>query len=317
MDILDFLYAPRTLALMAKSSVGGALHPSFIAGQIREYRYFFLNLTPAPKSELTVACGGWERCAPDYRVERADFKFFGIEYVARGKGTLTLKGRESELRPGSVFAYRPFTAHTIQTRMDDPLVKYFIDFSGRRAQQIIGTMVLGAHGLAHLHDSQPVHELYEQVLGTGQNGGGLAPRLCAGLLGLLSLRIEENVHASSKTQGRAGQSFERCRGELQRHFRAILSVSELAERTHFNPAYLSRLFDRFAGESPYEMLIRLKMNEAAAHLVGGRYTVKEVAAQVGFEDPYHFSRVFKKHYGIPPTRFHDSRSQRRMTWVAK
>jgi AraC-like DNA-binding protein len=51
------------------------------------------------------------------------------------------------------------------------------------------------------------------------------------------------------------------------------------------------------------------MNEAAAHLIGGRYTVKEIAIQVGFSDPYHFSRVFKKHHGVPPTRFQGSRTR--------
>lgn len=178
---------------MGKSPINGAPHPSFIAGKIQEYRYFFLNLAPSPRSELTVVCGGWERCAPDYRIDRADLEFYGMEYVARGKGLLIVDGVEHKLVPGSVFAYKPFTAHTIQTSPDDPLVKYFIDFSGRDAQRIISRKVLGAHGIAYLHHSQPIHDLYEQMLETGLKGGVLAPRLCSLLLELLSLRIEENA----------------------------------------------------------------------------------------------------------------------------
>jgi AraC-like DNA-binding protein len=100
---------------------------------------------------------------------------------------------------------------------------------------------------------------------------------------------------------------------LQKRFHTIQSVSELAELTHLDPAYLSRLFDRFVGESPHEMLTRLKMNEAAAHLMGGQYAVKEVAARVGFSDPYHFSRVFKKYHGIPPVRFRSNRARGQIT----
>jgi AraC-like DNA-binding protein len=297
---------------MGKPLLQGAPHPAFIAGQITEYRYFFLDLTPAPKSELAVACGGWERCAPDYRVDRADFEFYGMEYVAHGKGLLIMDGVEHKLLPGSIFAYKPFTAQTIRTNPDDPLVKYFIDFSGHGAQRIISRKVLGAHGVAYLHHAQPVHELYEQTLETGLKGGSMAPRICSQLLELLSLRIEENARTPSEAHGRARQSFERCRAELQKHFRSIHSVSELARMTHFEPAYLSRLFYRFVGESPYEMLTRLKMNEAAAHLIGGRFTVKEVGAQVGFSDPYHFSRAFKKHHGISPARFQDARTRRKL-----
>jgi AraC-like DNA-binding protein len=292
---------------MAKPPAANQPHPAFIARQVFEYRYFFLNLTPCPRSDLTVACGGWERCTPDYRVERANFAFFGLEYVAKGSGTLTLNGSEHSLVPGSIFAYRPFTAHSIRTDSDDPMVKYFIDFSGRNARGIIGNEVLGIGGAAFLRHVQPIHDTYEDILQTGLRGGKFAPKLCSLLLQLLSLRIEENAHTPGDAQGRARQNFERCRSELHTHFRTIMSVSELARRTHLDPAYVARLFGRFAGESPYQMLTRLKMNEAAAHLIGGRSTVKEVAARVGFADPYHFSRAFKKHHGTSPARFHSSR----------
>jgi AraC-like DNA-binding protein len=291
---------------MVKKLCEDTHHPVFIAGKITEYRYFFLNLKPAPRSELAVACGGWERCAPDYRVDRADFEFYGLEYVAKGNGMLIVNGAEHKLLPGSVFAYEPLTAHTIRTNPGDPLVKYFIDFSGHGAQRIVSRNVLGASGVAYLHHAHPVHELYEQTIAAGHKGGSLAPRLCSLLLELISLRISENARTPSEAHARARQSFERCRVELQRHFRTIHSVSELARLTHFEPAYLSRLFLRFVGESPYEMLTRLKMNEAAAHLIGGRFTVKEVGAQVGFSDPYHFSRAFKKHHGISPSHFQQS-----------
>ncbi len=295
---------------MAKSASTNPSHPSFIAEQVRNYRYFFLNLVPSPRSRLTVACGGWERCSPDYEIHRSDFAFYGVEYVAQGKGTIVLNGRESQLVPGSVFAYRPFAAHAIRTDPGDPLVKYFIDFSGTDASRLISRKVIGPDGLACLHDSQPIHDVYEQLLGTGLKGGQLAQRLCATLLELLSLRIEEHAHEPLKLHGRARQSFERCRTYLQTNFRTIRSVTELATQTHLDPAYLARLFDRFCGESPREMLTRLKVNEAAAHLIGGRYTVKEVAGQVGFADPYHFSRVFKKHQGTAPTRFQAARWSR-------
>jgi AraC-like DNA-binding protein len=287
-------------------------HPAFIAGRIREYRYFFLDLKPSPRNELAVACGGWERCAPDYRVDRTGFGFYGLEYVDHGRGLLIMNGVKHKLLPGSVFAYKPVTSHSIQTDPDDPLVKYFIDFSGRQAQRIIGQKVMGKQGVAFLHPSQPVHDLYEQMLETGLKGGAQASRLCSLLLELLSVRIEESAHAPAEAHSRARQSFERCRADLRKNFRAIRSVVEVARRSHLDPAYLSRLFHRFGGEGPYEMLIRLKMNEAAAHLIGGRYTVKEVAAQVRFLDAAHFSRVFKKHYGLSPTRFQDARAPRRL-----
>lgn len=278
-------------------------HPSFIANHIRNYRYFFLNLNPPMDHPLTVVCGGREHCASDYRVERDNFEYYGLEFVAGGKGWLTLDGIKVALLPGSVFGYPPFTAHLIETDPHDPLIKYFITFAGSEAGKIINPQSQEEHHIAHLYHSQPIHDLFEQVLEAGDRGGNLAPRLCLLLLQLLSVRIEENAQAPSEIHNRARQSFERSRSTLQKHFRTLHSVTELARMAHVAPAYLSRLFHRFVGEGPHDVLTRLKINEAASHLIGGDYTVKEVAEQVGFSDPYHFSRVFKKHYGIAPALF--------------
>ena len=292
---------------MGKTSAKGR-HPSFIAGQVRDYRYFFLNLVPQSRG-LTVACGGWERCAPDYRVQRSDFKFYGMEYVAKGRGLLTLNGREHKIEPGSLFVYKPRTAHIIQTEPGDPLVKYFVDFSGSRARAVIGCKALGADGIAYLLHSRSIHEAYEQMLEAGLKGGPLASRLCSLLLELLALRVEEHAHNPADFHGRARQAFDRSRAELQKHFRTIQSVSELARMTYLDSAYLSRLYARFGGESPHEMLTRLKVNEAAVHLLQGVHSVKEVASLVGFADPYHFSRVFKKNHGVSPVAFRQAKSR--------
>jgi AraC-like DNA-binding protein len=296
---------------MPPQPLQGSPHPSFIARQIRDYRYFFLDLDPVPRSSLTVACGGWEQCASDYRVERADFGFHGIEYVAGGRGRLRIGRRESELVPGCVFAYQPFTKHRIESSPADPLVKYFVDFSGRNAAGLIGKRVFAPRGVVLLHQAQPIHDLFEEMLETGARGGKRAPRFCALLLELLALRIEENALRPGGARDQSRETFERCRAELIRHFRTIHSVAEWAAASHLDPAYMSRLCQRFARESPHAMLTRMKMNEAAAHLVGGRLSVKETAAKVGFADPYHFSRIFKNLYGMPPSRFLAHRVQAR------
>jgi len=49
--------------------------------------------------------------------------------------------------------------------------------------------------------------------------------------------------------------------------------------------------------------MRLKLNKAASLLLTSSRPVHEVAAQVGFEDPYHFSRNFKKFHGLSPRNY--------------
>ena len=70
-----------------------------------------------------------------------------------------------------------------------------------------------------------------------------------------------------------------------------------------------RLFDIFdeGGEITAFRLLRLKMNHAAERLQHNGLLVKQAAEEVGFPDPFHFSRVFRKTFGVPPAQFRNVR----------
>ena len=70
-----------------------------------------------------------------------------------------------------------------------------------------------------------------------------------------------------------------------------------------DPAYLSRIFRRFHKDTPYKFLVRLKMSHAASLLLTTGNLVKNIAFELGFENPFHFSRAFKSVYGISPESF--------------
>ena len=67
--------------------------------------------------------------------------------------------------------------------------------------------------------------------------------------------------------------------------------------------FLCRLFSRFDNQSPYQYLMQLKMGAAAQRLQQEGTLVKQVAYELGFSDPFHFSRAFKKVFGLSPAAF--------------
>ena len=106
---------------------------SFLSRQVESSRVFFFE-EPDP-SGFEVKCGGFERCRPDYRIDRPDFPWFVIEFVHGGRGKVTLNGAEATLKSGVFFVYGPGVEHHIATDPDKPLVKYFAGFTStaRRA----------------------------------------------------------------------------------------------------------------------------------------------------------------------------------------
>jgi AraC-like DNA-binding protein len=82
-------------------------------------------------------------------------------------------------------------------------------------------------------------------------------------------------------------------GVHRTEFVEISTLDAIAKACGVDAPYLCRLFARFHNESPYQFLKRLRMEHASRILLARDATVKSMAAALGFEEPFHFSRVFK------------------------
>lgn len=71
------------------------------------------------------------------------------------------------------------------------------------------------------------------------------------------------------------------------------AMAELAARFHVSETHLRREFKRYSGCSPVEFRTTARLSLAKERLAEGR-PIKEVAAQVGYGDVFHFMRVFKR-----------------------
>lgn len=82
-----------------------------------------------------------------------------------------------------------------------------------------------------------------------------------------------------------------------------LRISELAQLCKMTPEYFRALFRKFYGASPLKYINDLKLTHAAELIESGEYSITEVAGLSGFADASHFSREFKKHFGVPPVEY--------------
>lgn len=275
--------------------------PSFVSGQVREARRFYLNLNPPAGHALNTVCGGWERCAPDFRVEREDFPFLCIEFVAAGKGRVQFGNEGWPLQRGSVFAYGPGVAHHIEADPSDPPEKYFLDFTGRAGLELLRSAGLMPGTCRLLPESGGLEQAFEQVIASGRRTGPQAERITALHTEILLRTLAESAAATGGRE-QSYQTYLKCRDCIERRFLELHTAAEIAAACHVHPAYLSRLFALHGHESPYHALLRRRMMHAATLLDGGGRIVREVAEELGL-DPFHFSRVFKRVHGVSPAEF--------------
>lgn len=277
--------------------------PEFVSRQVTTARRWFLDLRPAAGQSLTAVCGGFERVRRDYSIQRADFPYHCVEFVAAGAGEVVLGDRQFPLGAGSVFSYGPAISHRITTDRRRPLRKYYVDFVGRDA-----AARLRAAGLApgsHVAVSQPreIRAVFDLLQQCGLAHSSHSQSLCVQLLGVLLTKITERALPPGNADLHAFTTFTGFRDFLTRERQRLVTVEQAAAEYGLSPAYVCRLFRRFAGTSPYQFLVRQRMNLAADLLTHERMQVRQAADRLGFADAYQFSRAFKRVAGVSPREF--------------
>ena len=281
----------------------GAAVPEFFSPHVAGARRFYLDLNPSKSRALTLVCGGVEQCTADYAIHRSVFPFHSIEYVVRGRGMVKLRNRLHPLQPGSIFSYGPGLRHDITSDPAEPLVKYFVDFSGRKAKALLRFCSLAGGGVSRVFPANELQAVFDELIHCGLKGTRYSALSAEKLLECLVLKIAGSRAPLDGQETLAFATYQRCRQHIQQHFRRLKTLQQIGAECRLNPAYLCRLFRRFDHQTPYQYLLRLKMNLAAELLQQPANLVKQVADEAGFGDPFHFSRAFKTVFGLSPDAF--------------
>ena len=97
--------------------------------------------------------------------------------------------------------------------------------------------------------------------------------------------------------------FQRFNLELETYFKTYHDISSYAERLNISHRKLSDVLKLFVGKSTLEVIQERIITEAKRALMYSGQTIQEIAFELGFEDPFYFSKVFKKVTGQAPKAF--------------
>lgn len=110
----------------------------------------------------------------------------------------------------------------------------------------------------------------------------------------------------------AWKTVERAKSFIAQHYAdKELSVETLCAHLHLSPAYFSTLFKRETGKSFTAYVTDLRMEQAARMLQDTDEKTYLIAERIGYADPNYFSYVFKRYFGISPSKFRAGQQLRR------
>jgi len=211
--------------------------------------------------------------------------------VLAGRYRSSAQGADSLLGPGDVLWNPPGTRH--QDR--------FIDAAGCFAALSLparqaADLELQDGGARRLHSAAEsfARQLARQPVALDLGGLLQTEDLCRQLCALSLTRPPKALHES-----REPGWLRRCMEQLVDDCEQPLRLGELAAAAGVHPVSLARAFRRHYGLSPGQLQRRALLNRAATRLRAGQ-AIADVAAQLGFADQSHFTRLFRAEYRCTP-----------------
>jgi AraC family transcriptional regulator len=96
----------------------------------------------------------------------------------------------------------------------------------------------------------------------------------------------------------------RVKEYIAAHLDEDIALEDMAAAACYSEYHFCRAFKQNTGSSPYQYVIQRRMEQSARLLRQNPHqSVASVARAVGYDSPSHFSRQFKKHHGVPPSRW--------------
>ena len=90
---------------------------------------------------------------------------------------------------------------------------------------------------------------------------------------------------------------------LEIHFDNAVSIEQLAEKASMSVRTFKRRFKEATGETPLNYIQHLRMEQGKEYLKHSDKNVAEIAWKVGYQDPGHFNRLFKRHFGLSSSKW--------------
>lgn len=238
-----------------------------------------------------------------------------LAFVMSGTGRYCIEGQIYDISEGDLLIFKPGVHHQAQyvPEAEVPATEFFVGFCDVHLPNREPNDVPLPGGGYILHTSGELRQRIFRICSSMEAESAVCWQgryfmLKAYLMQLLLLILKEQ---SPLPQSMKGYSFdsvnkkyvvEQIVNYFEDHYSEKISLDTIAENMYLSPFYISKIFKSETGDTPIRHLINIRLERARELLEKEReMSIQEVAAAVGYEDAYHFSKLFKKYYGMSPS----------------
>ncbi|WP_183561003.1 AraC family transcriptional regulator [Mucilaginibacter sp. SP1R1] len=250
--------------------------------------------------------GYFPKASFHYRERRKGCEDNILIYCLQGKGHYIIDNKRYEVHTNQ-FIILPATDKYMRywADKDDPWTIYWVHYTGDNINALNKSLNLSINrGPIQIPFNEKAIEIWQTIFQTLEMGYS-TENLCNASFCLYHLVAtflfpQRHIQHDKEHDGDIiTKTINNMRGNLSKK----LTVEDMAVKHSLSVSHFSNIFRKATGMPPIDYFIHLKMQRACQLLNTNIDKIKSVATELGYEDPYYFSRIFKKHIGTSPEQY--------------
>ena len=237
-------------------------------------------------SDINPMQFGYQACKPKHSYGPAVRTHWLVHYIVSGCGIFKINNKTYNVSKGEIFVIPPFVETYYQADIKDPWEYIWVGFTTKGELPIILDDVIFC---------PEAESVFEKMKTCKQLANGRTAYLSGRIWDLFSMLLENKTQQISYV--------EKAKSFIHSEYANNITVQQIADRLGLNRSYFSILFKEETNMSPIEYLVSHRMKIAASLLTKRGMNVTIAANSVGYNDIFTFSKMFKRYYGVSPSKF--------------
>lgn len=231
---------------------------------------------------------------------------FELELITEGHGYQILNGERLELHPRSLSLLGPLDYHTVRTDGSDVVKTCTVMIHPSLVPEDYYDMVLRRTHFLNLDSAtyEQIGAIFKAIETAACSDRNFEDAYYTHLIACFFSVFDKLTTGTAAHDIASGSSdFRQLLSYVGLHFRENPSVGEIAERFHYSPNYVSRLFEKHLGKTFVHYLTDQKIEYAARLLRTTDLPITQICFECGFGSFANFSRVFRRKTGQTPSEY--------------